>query len=212
MAPIVKLLVLGGTGGTGRQVVAQALESGHDVTVLARDRTKAGLEHEHLRLVDGDVRNTQALGEAMAGQHAVVGAIGRGRSFKSENLIAESVPGILAAMQSHHIKRLLFTSAIGVGDTFRDASLPMKIFARTLLRGIYADKIIGDDLIRKSGLDWTIVQPVGLTDGPLTKRYRVGEHLPLSGLATISRADTAHFIVDRLADQSTFKKTLIVAN
>ena len=56
------------------------------------------------------------------------------------------------------------------------------------------------------------MQPVGLTDGPLTKRYRVGEHLPLSGLATISRADTAHFIVDRLADQSTFKKTLIVAN
>ena len=69
-----------------------------------------------------------------------------------------------------------------------------------------------DDLIRESGLDWTIVQPVGLTDGPLTKRYRVGEHLPLSGLASVSRADAAHFIVDRVADKSTFKKTLIVAN
>ena len=207
-----KLLVLGGTSGTGRHVVIQALEKGHQVTVLARDRTKAGLEHEHLRFADGDVRNTQALGEAMAGQQAVVSAIGRGRSFKSENLIADSVPGILAAMQSHHIKRLLFTSAIGVGDTFRDAPLPMKIFARTLLRGIYADKIIGDEMIRKSGLDWTIVQPVGLTDGPLTKRYRVGEHLPLSGLATISRADAAHFIVDRLDDRSTFGKTLVLAN
>jgi len=208
----VKLLVLGGTSGTGRHVVIQALEKGHQVTVLARDRTKAGLEHEHLRFADGDVRNAQALGEAMAGQQAVVSAIGRGRSFKSENLIADSVPGVLAGMQSHQIKRLLFTSAIGVGDTFRDAPLPMKIFARTLLRGIYADKIIGDEMIRKSGLDWTIVQPVGLTDGPLTKRYRVGEHLPLSGLATISRADTAHFIVDRLDDPSTFGKTLVLAN
>ena len=67
-------------------------------------------------------------------------------------------------------------------------------------------------MIRKSGLDWTIVQPVGLTDGPLTKNYRVGEHLPLSGLASISRADTAHFIVDRINDRSTFGKTLILSN
>jgi putative NADH-flavin reductase len=208
----VKLLVLGGTGGTGRHVVTQALDTGHDVTVLARDRARVGVQHERLRLVDGDVKNTAALVDAMRGQDAVISAIGRGKSFKSENLIAESVPVIVAAMQSHGIKRLLFTSAIGVGDTFRDASLPMKIFARTLLRGIYADKIIGDEMIRKSGLDWTIVQPVGLTDGPLTKNYRVGEHLPLSGLASISRADTAHFIVDRINDRSTFGKTLILSN
>lgn len=207
-----KLLVLGGTGGTGRHVVTQALDTGHDVTVLARDRARVGVQHERLRLVDGDVKNTAALVDAMRGQDAVISAIGRGKSFKSENLIAESVPVIVAAMQSHGIKRLLFTSAIGVGDTFRDASLPMKIFARTLLRGIYADKIIGDEMIRKSGLDWTIVQPVGLTDGPLTKNYRVGEHLPLSGLASISRADTAHFIVDRINDRSTFGKTLILSN
>ena len=207
-----KLLVLGATGGTGRQVVTHALDAGHDVTILVRNRGQAGLAPPRLRIVDGDVRNLAQLAEALRGQEAVISTLGRGKSFKSEKLIAESVPAILAAMQSHDVKRLLFTSAIGVGDTFRDASLPMKIFARTLLRGIYADKIIGDDLIRKSGLDWTIVQPVGLTDGPLTKRYRVGEHLPLSGLASISRADTAHFIVDRIADQSTFKKTLIVAN
>ena len=192
--------------------MTQAPEKGHDVTILARDRTKAGLTHPRLRFVDGDVRNSQALGDAMAGQHAVVSAIGRGKSFKSENLIAHSVPGILSTMQAHDVKRLLFTSAIGVGDTFRDAPLPMKIFIRTLLRGIYADKIIGDQMIRKSGLAWTIVQPVGLTEGPLTKKYRVGEHLPLSGMPSISRADTAHFIVDRIDDQSTVNKTLILAN
>lgn len=191
--------------------MTQALEKGHDVTVLARDRTKAGLDHPRLRFVDGDVRNSQALGEAMAGQHAVVSAVGRGKSFKSENLIAHSVPGILSAMQAHDVKRLLFTSALGVGDSFRDAPLPLKIFIRTLLRGIYADKMIGDEMIRKSALDWTIVQPAVLTDGPLTKKYRSGEHLPLSGMASISRADTAHFIVDRINDQSTSRKTLILA-
>ena len=67
-------------------------------------------------------------------------------------------------------------------------------------------------MIRSSGLEWTIVQPAVLTDGALTKNYRAGEHLPLSGMASISRADTAHFIVNRLIDETTFNKTLVLAN
>jgi putative NADH-flavin reductase len=208
----VKLLVLGGTGGTGRHVVTQALDAGHAVTVLARDGAKVGLQHERLRVVDGDVKNISALGEAMREQDAVLSAIGRGKSFKSENLIAESVPGIIAQMDANGVKRLLFMSALGVGDTFRDSPLLPKIFFRTLLRGVYADKAIGDQMIRKSGLDWTIVQPAQLTDSPLTKSYRVGEHLPLSGMPALSRADAAHFIIDRINDRSTFGKTLILAN
>ena len=207
-----KLLVLGGTGGTGRQVVAQALEAGHDVTVFARNPSGAAIPHQRLRIVEGDVRAPAALGEAMRGQDAVISAIGRGKSFKSEHLIAQSVPGIIAAMRENGVTRLIFTSALGVGETYRDCPLFQKVFIRTLLRGIYADKIIGDQMIRDSRLDWTIVQPAALTDGPLTRTYRVGEHLPLSGIASVSRADTAHFIIDRINDRSTFGRTLIVAN
>jgi len=208
----VKLLVLGGTGGTGRHVVTQALDAAHEVTVLVRNRAQVGAQHERLRVVDGDVKNIAALGDAMRGQDAVISAIGRGKSFKSENLIAESVPGIIATMQQHGVRRLVFTSALGVGDTYRDSPLVPKIFFRTLLRGIYADKLIGDQLIRNSQLDWTIVQPAVLTDGPLTGHYRVGEHLPLAGINKVSRADTAHFMVDRIGDRSTFGKTLILAD
>ena len=208
----VRLLVLGGTGGTGRQVVAQALEAGHDVTLLARDPSKARVQHQRSRIVEGDVMASAALGETMRGQDAVISAIGRGKSFTSENLIAQSVPGIIAAMRANGVKRLVFTSAIGVGDTYRDSPLLPKIFFRTLLRGIYADKLIGDQMIRNSGLDWTIVQPVVLTDGPLTRNYRVGEQLRLSGINKVSRADTAHFIIECINDRSTFGKTLILAN
>lgn len=207
-----KLVILGATGPTGRHIVTQALETGHDVTILARDRSRTPAPHERLQVVDGDVRNHVALGDALRGQDAVISAIGRGMSFKSENLIAESVPGILLAMQTHSIRRLMFTSALGVGDTYRDAPLLPKIFVRTLLRGIYADKVIGDRLIRRSGLDWTIVQPAQLNDGPITRKYRSGESLPMSGLPAISRADTAHFLLDRLNDPSTIGKTFILAN
>jgi putative NADH-flavin reductase len=206
-----KLLVLGATGRTGQHIVGQALDAGHDVTVMARDPAKAPAGRERLRIVDGDAQNGAALSSAMRGQDAVVSAIGRGQSFKSERLIERTVPGLIAAMKSDGIKRLMFMSALGVGDTYRDAPIVAKLFFTTLLRGIYADKLIGDQQIRNSDLDWTIVQPVVLTDGPLTKNYRSGERLPLTGMPKISRADTAHFIVDRLSDSSTIRKTLIVS-
>jgi putative NADH-flavin reductase len=208
----VKLLILGATGKTGRQLVTQALEKGHTVTILARDRSKVGLQHERLRIIEGDVTNNAALGEAMGDQDAVISAIGRGMSFKSENLIERSVPAILVTMQTHGIRRLMFTSAMGVGASYGDAPVMAKLFFRTLLRGIYADKAIGEQMIRNSTLEWTIVQPVQLNDGPLTKNYRAAERLPLSGKPQVSRADTAHFILDRLHDPSTFGKTLVLAD
>jgi len=208
----VKLLILGATGRLGRQLVTQALEKGHDITILARDRSKVDLQHERLRVVEGDARNTAALSDAMRGQDAVISALGRGLSFKSEHLMEQSVPGILATMQTHGIRRLMFTSAMGVGDTYRDAPVMPKIFFRTLLRGIYTDKAIGERMIRNSALEWTIVQPVQLNDRPLTKNYRAGESVPVSGMPQISRADTAHFILDRLHDPSTIGKTLILAD
>ena len=207
-----KLLILGATGRLGRQLVTQALEKGHDITILARDRSKVDLQHERLRVVEGDARNTAALSDAMRGQDAVISALGRGLSFKSEHLMEQSVPGILATMQTHGIRRLMFTSAMGVGDTYRDAPVMPKIFFRTLLRGIYTDKAIGERMIRNSALEWTIVQPVQLNDRPLTKNYRAGENVPVSGMPQISRADTAHFILDRLHDPSTIGKTLILAD
>ncbi len=207
-----KLLILGATGTTGRHIVSQALETGRLVTILARDRSKADIQHQQLRVIEGDVRNHEALTRAMDGQDVVISAIGRGMSFNSEHLIGQSVPGILMTMKAQGIKRLMFTSAMGVGDTYRHAPVMAKIFFSTLLRGIYADKAIGERLIRNSALDWTIVQPVMFTDGPLTKNYRVGEHLPMAGMPKISRADTAHFILDRLNDPETFGKTLILAD
>jgi putative NADH-flavin reductase len=207
-----KLLVLGATGGTGRQIVTQALDAGHEVTVLARDPDKVGVRHDRLRVVGGDVKDVAVLADAMRGQGAVISAIGRGKSFKSENLIAASVPGIISAMGTNGIARLVFTSALGVGDSYHASPLVPKIFFRTLLRGIYADKLIGDQMIRNSRLDWTIVQPVVLTDDPPTRKYRVGEQLQLSGINKVSRADAAHYIVNCVNDQSTFGKTLILSN
>ena len=142
----------------------------------------------------------------------MISAIGRGYSFKSEHLIERTVPVMIAAMKAAGVRRLLFTSALGVGESVADSPLLARLFFRTLLRGIYADKLIGEQLIRTSGLDWTIVQPSQMTDGPLTRTYRSGEHLALSGMPKISRADVAHFLLSAAGDTAAIGKTLQVSN
>ena len=205
-----KLLVLGATGGTGKHIVSQALDAGHEVTVFARDRSRIGREHPHLRVIEGSLEDGAALSGAMRGHDAVISTLGRGYSFKPERLMERSVPAILAAMKTAGVRRLLFTSAMGVGDSYADTPLMAKLFFRTLLRGIYADKLIGDRAIAGSDLDWTIVRPARMTDGPLTGDYRTGERLTYSRPPTISRADTAHFLLRCASDPASIRKTLLL--
>jgi putative NADH-flavin reductase len=207
-----KMVVLGGTGGTGKQIVLQALQAGDEVTVLARDRAKCGADRAGLRVIVGDLEDATALAGVIRGHDVVISAIGRGYSFKSEQLIQRLVPGIVSAMHAARVRRLVFTSALGVGPSLAQSPLVAQLFFRTLLRGIYADKLIGDDLIRRSGLDWTIVQPSQMTDGPLTRTYRSGEQLALSGMPKVSRADVAHFLLNAAGNRAAIGKTLLVSN
>jgi len=207
-----KVLIVGATGGTGRSLVEQALTAGHSVTAFVRNPEKVGRHHERLRVVAGDAASgAPSLSQAMRGQDAVISALGRGQSFKADSLIQRSVPHLLAAMQEHGVRRLVFTSALGVAETVQQIPLMMLVFARLLLRDIYADKAAGEALIRRSGLEWTIVHPAGLTNGPLTGTYRAGERLALRGFPTISRADTAHFLLSQLDDRSYIGKVVALA-
>jgi putative NADH-flavin reductase len=202
-----RLLILGATGRTGQHLVAQALEQGHQVTAFVRDPAKLPTRHERLHVTVGTiVEKSDALEQAMNGQETVISVLGVGTSLKSGHLIERGVPVMVAAMRSAGIGRLIFTSAIGVGPAFSEAPLFSKLVIRVLLKDIYPDKLVGENLIRKSDLDWTIVQPAGLTNGPLTRRYRAGEHLRHRSFATVSRADLAHFLVSQLDDRTYVRK------
>src|SRR4029077_10690934 len=117
---------------------------------------------------------------------AVISTLGAGRSLKSGGLISQSMGRTVRAMEEHGVRRLIFTSAFGVGDPRRDVPLGPRIFMRLLLRDIYRDKELGEAALRASGLDWTLVCPAGLIDGPAAGQCRAGERLSLRGFPRIA--------------------------
>jgi putative NADH-flavin reductase len=200
----VKILVFGATGPTGKQVVTQAFSQGHIVTAFVRKPELLPVADPRLRLIVGDTtRDATTMAEAVRGQDFVISALGRGKAFKSENLMARSMRLIVSAMEQTSIRRLVLMSAFGVGESHSDAPLIPRLIYRALMTDIFADKKGAEDRVRLSQLDWTIVHPVMLTSGPLTGNYRVGERLALKGVPKISRADVAHFMLAE-ADRRAF--------
>ena len=206
-----KILVFGATGPGGQQLVQQALSQGHEVTAFARNPDGMSTD-KRVRLVAGDTtRDAEQIAEAMRGQEAVVSALGRRKTFRSDNLIARSMHLILPAMEQAGVRRLVVMSAFGVGGSLRDAPLIPRIMYRVLLADIFADKKAAEDEIRRSRLDWTIAYPVLLTDGPLTGHYRVGERLELRGVPKISRADVAHFMLAEMKNRAFVRKVAVLS-
>jgi len=199
----VKLLILGATGPTGQQLVAQALEAGHQVAALVRAESNLPSPVEVIR---GDGRDPAAIAGAARGRDAVLSALGTGKSLKG-GIASRAAANLVAAS----VKRLIFMSSFGVGDSFDDATLPQKLIFSTLLRSIYADKAKADATIQSSSLDWTIVRPVMLTNGPHTGAYRVGENLHPHGFPKISRADVADFMIRELTERTWIRKTVVIS-
>jgi putative NADH-flavin reductase len=207
-----KILVFGATGATGKQVVTQAFSQGHTVTAFVRNPEALPMKDPRLRLVVGDTtRDRQAIAEAVRDQDFVVSALGRRKTLKSDDLMSQSMRLIVSAMENAGVHRLILMSAFGVGGSYLDAPLIPRIMYRFLLSDIFADKKAAEDRVRLSRLDWTIVYPVLLTNGPLTGNYRVGQRLELKGIPKISRADVAHFMLAEAQARGFMRKVAAIS-
>ena len=207
-----KVLIFGATGATGRELVSQALEQGHDVTTLVRRPDAMPAQQGKLRVAQGDaMREPDAIAEALKGQDAVLSALGTGKVLFPNRLQERSLGNIVPAMERAGVRRLIVMSAFGVGETARDASLVQRLMYATLLSAVFADKARGEATVRASALDWTIVYPTVLTHGPRTGRYRAGEHIEMQGLRAISRADVAHFMLGQLGEPSYLRRGVAIS-
>ena len=207
-----KVLILGPAGRTGQHLVKQALEQGHEVRVIAREPAKMNFKNQNLEIIAGDVLENSVLEKSMNGIEVVLSALGRGNSLKSGNLISSVMTLLIPAMQKNNVSRIIFLSAFGVGESFRQASWLQKIAFRFPFKDIYADKLKGETLLKQSNLNWTLVYPVLLTDKPFTGRYSVVERTNMKGFPSVSRADVADFMLSQITDTRYLKKSPIIMN
>lgn len=244
-----KVLVFGASGGTGRNIVQQALAQGHTVTAFVRDPARIRVAHESLRIVRGDISSSDSVTAAVAGQDAVLSALGvrlpvrivvlivvacqivkrlvplPGPAalfveigvpilailllFRRSHVLSEGTRNIVRAMEQQGVRRFICESSLGVGDSKWRLGLLHNLIAIPLfLRNVFADKEAQERIIRESSLDWVIVRPTILTNGPRRGVYRAG-----SGIGhwlvptTISRADVAEFMLKQVTDDSYVHKT-----
>jgi putative NADH-flavin reductase len=197
-----QILVIGATGGTGREIVKQALERGHDVVALARKPSKMKTTHERLRVVQGDVMDAASVDAAMQGCGAVVCALGHKRWLGPSKILSEGTRNIVHAMEKHGVKRLVVESALGVGDSIGRLGLYYTLFTIPVILPFYwFDKGRQERVVRESSREWVIVRPGQLTNGRKRGVYkhgpRVGNYL---WSVAISRADVADFMLNQLGD------------
>lgn len=203
-----RLVVFGATGGTGQQIVSQALAAGHAVAALVRDPAKMTVQHAHLTLIQGNVLDRVAVDRALAGADAVFISLGNTANNPNQ-IVSAGTAVVLDAMKSAGVKRVIVISSLGVGDSKDQVPLFFKALIVTALRNAFQDKEAQEKLVMGSELDWTIIRPGGLTDGPATGAYRAGLDRSIGG--QVARADVAAFALAQLASDDYLHKTPAIA-
>lgn len=213
-----RILLLGATGRTGQHVLRQALDKGYQVHVLVRDQNRLPLLHEQLWVFEGDARIPRDLKMAMEGCDAVISCLNISRKSDfpwsplrtPEDFISLSIKNTLNCCKDLDIDRLVTVSAWGVAE-----SRPLIpswfgwLIDNSNLSSAYLEHERQEAMLRSSALNWTIVRPVALTNSMKAKAVKVLEHNQKPSW-TISRKDTAKFLLDALEEETYFKSIVTI--
>lgn len=208
-----KLTIFGATGGTGKELVQQALAAGHQVTAYVRTPSKLSLTDDRLSVIQGQMDEAEKINQAIAGADAVLSTLGP-TSNKPGQPLTRGMQQIIAAMKRQNVERLIATTGAGVADPNDRPQLIGRLFGlalRLFSKNVLADSQEMVAAIRNSGLNWTLARAPRLTDKPATGQIKVGYAGKGPG-TQLTRADFARFMLDQLESDSWSRKAPMLSN
>ncbi len=213
------IIVFGSTGGTGRAVIDKLLAGGHSVTAFARDPSKLPAA-PGLTAVKGDAMNPLDVARAIPGHDAVVISLGNrqlpiavslgARRTTPRDICEAGTRNIVAAIDRDSPMRVIAVTAFGVGETKDKMSLTFKLMSQLLMRELMEDKEHQEAVLKSSGLDYVMVQPVGLTDAPEAGTWLASTTGETRNMR-ISRKDVAAFIAGEIAQPRYHRQTVALS-
>lgn len=207
-----KIVVFGASRGVGLKVVKQALDAGHAVTAFVRSPSSLQIQHSNLTVFQGDAMDADAVEKAIAGQDAVVSALGPTRP-PVPHMMETAATNIVASMKKNGVRRIVSTTGAGVRqpeDEPKLIDLLIGILLNLLAKEVVMDSAANVKVIQASDLDWTIIRFPRLMDGEHTAKYRVG-YVDKDSSSQISRADGADFVLKELVEKKWLRKLPVVS-
>jgi putative NADH-flavin reductase len=199
-----KLLVIGATGRTGREIVQQALARGHHVTAFVRSPESITLENERLTVLKGNAMDESQLFDAVQNHDAVLSTLGPREVFKPSSMLRDNALATTRAMNRSGVKRLVVLSAAA-----HFPGIPNRI-ASFVMRNHMRDSLAMEEIVQASGLEWTIARPPRLTQEQYTT-YRSREGAAPKMGFTLARKAVAAFMLDAIEQEKHFHKIVGIA-
>ncbi len=194
-----KIVIFGATGKTGRLAVHRALQENYEITAFGRSAHKLNFD-QAVKKMQGDILNEEDVSKAIASQDCVMVCLGP-INLKDQVTLTKGAENIVSAMQQHKVDRVIFISAAGVGESWKQIPWYSKLLFRTMLKTVISEHSKEEKIFIDSGLDWTAVRAAVLTNKQSDKTIMTTN----SGkVKTITREGLAQFLVDQI-DSSKFK-------
>jgi putative NADH-flavin reductase len=213
---VATVLIIGASRGIGLETVKAALKAGHSVRALARSARRIRVDHPKLEKMAGDALEMTTVKRALTGVDVVIQSLGVSVGpeiiLKPTRLFSKATRVLVTAMEEAHVERLICVTGFGAGDSLGRGGFLCSAAFHLLLGRVYEDKDVQERIIRSSKLDWIIVRPVILTNGPKTNAYRALVNPRRWTWGFISRADVADFLVKQIDDDAFLHKTPVLTS
>jgi putative NADH-flavin reductase len=207
-----EIAVFGASRGVGLEVVRQALEAGYTVTAFVRSASTFTMKHQNLTLCEGDAMDGVAVEKVIAGQNAVVSALGPTRP-PVPGMMETAAKNIVAAMQKHGVQRLVSTTGAGIRqpeDKPKLAEHFIGFLLNLLAKPVVLDSAANVRVIQSSDLNWTVIRFPRLLDGEHTGKYRFG-YVSKDSSTQLTRADAADSVLKELTEKNWLRKLPLVS-